>query len=450
MSPIVATPPSPLPSAPARAVPEGTSWLERFTAGRTGLDRSLFLVAVGIAALSFSNAAWQSLHALGWILLAAAAARAGAWPAPVPRRWVAPWAVFAIGSLVAAAFAPDPGRALYDGKKLLNLLAIFFFAAVLRTARDYARALGAACALLSLQAVLGLVQYARVEDHIAFRSQGTLSHHMTFSGLLLVSLAFCLPLLTFSFRRMDLLTWGYCLLALTALLATLTRSAWIGLAVAAIVVLAFKNPRGLWALPVVLALLFLAIPEFRARTRSMFDTHGDYSNVQRLSIYPTGLRMVAAHPLLGLGGRRAVRDLYTGRGPADPPPRGPRRRRSLRAARSLHSDPLRIAAGGGDPRLLAWLAGLGVFAWEALRAPPATPRARGAPAPQHPAPGARRRTAFLTRACSVRFRRLEVTVLLFLALSPALRASRPAPVPVSRRVLLVFGTPGGDQRWRRW
>jgi len=417
----------------------GPPWLARLSAGRTGIDRACYLVAIGMAALAFNNAAWQSLHALGWILLIAGALQAGARPDLPPLRWVAPWAVFAIGSLAAAAFAPDAARALYDGKKLLNLLAIFFFAAVLRSAAGYARALGAACALMSLEAILGLVQYARVQDRIAFRSQGTLSHHMTFSGLLLLSIAFCLPLLTFSKRRIDLLTWAYCLLALTALLATLTRSAWLGLAAAAIVVVAFKNPRGLWALPVLFALLFFTVPEFRDRTRSMFDTHGDYSNVQRLSMYPTGLRMVAAHPLLGLGGRRAVREqypAYEGTPPTPPPavPGGPPQEPYERPDH-LHNDPLQIAAEAGIPVLLAWIAGLSVFAWEALRA---LPRRRDV----HDAGMRLHRnillgsistvTAFLTMGMlEYNFGDSEVTVLLFLALSVplALRRRPTDPIP---------------------
>jgi len=438
MSPTGSTSPSLPPSTASQVSQEGPAWLQRFTAGRSGIERSCFLVAIGMAALAFSNAAWQSLHALGWILLIAAAARAGAWPSPPPRRWVTPWAVFAIGSLLAAGFAPDPGRALYDTKKLLNLLAIFFFAMVLRTAGDYARALGAACALMSLQAVAGLIQYARVEDHIAFRSQGSLSHHMTFSGLLLISLAFCLPLLTFSLRRIDLLTWAYCLLALAALLATLTRSAWIGLAAAAILTVAFKNPRGLWALPVLFALLFFAVPEFRARTVSILDTRGDYSNVQRLSMYPTGLRMVAAHPLLGVGGRRAVRELYPafeGTPPTPPPavPGGPPQE-PYEPPDHLHNNPLQIAAEAGIPVLLAWLAGLGVFAWEALRALPRRRDVHDAGARLHRniLLGALAAvTAFLTMGMlEYNFGDSEVTVLLFLALSAPLALRRqPAGAP---------------------
>ena len=197
--------------------------------------------------------------------------------------------------------------------------------------------------------------------------------------------------------------------------------------------LAFKNPRGLWALPVLFAVLFFAIPEFRDRTRSILDTRGDYSNVQRLSMYPTGLRMIAAHPLLGLGGRRAVRDRYLefeGIPPTPPPavPGGPPQE-PYEPPDHLHNNPLQIAAEAGIPVLLAWVAGLGVFLWEALRA---LPRRRDV----HDA-GARLRrnillgslaavTAFMTMGLlEYNFGDSEVTVLLFLALSAPLALGRP-------------------------
>lgn len=407
--------------------------LDRFTGGREGLDRASFLVAAGMAALCFSNAAWQSLHALGWILLIAMAVRGGSFTALGPRRWAIPWAAFAAWSMLAAAFAPDPGRALFDGKKLLNLLAIFLFAAVLRSASDYLRVLAATCAVMTVQAALGLWQYASVPDHIAYRSHGTLSHHMTFSGLLLVTLALALPLLTFRARAADLAWWGYVAVALAALLATLTRSAWLGLGAALVLVLAFKNPRWLLALPVVFAALFLTLPELRERTRSMWDTRGDYSNVQRLSIYPTGLSMVAAHPLLGLGGRRAVRDLYPqfeGTPPTPPPavPGGPPQE-PYEPPDHLHNVPLQIAAEAGLPALAAWLAALGVFVAQALRALPRRREVRDE------AERLRRNLVLASLATAAAFLTMgmleynfgdsEVAVLFFLALSIPFALARP-------------------------
>lgn len=348
--------------------------LVRLAAGREGIDLALFLAATGMAALSFSNPVWQSLHGLAWILLVVQWTRGGGWNVPGPRRWAIPWACYAGWVALSGLLGAFPESALRDTKKLLNLLAIFLFAAVLRTASDYLRVLAATWAVLAVQAGIGLVQFARVSDHIAYRSHGTLSHHMTYSGMLLIGVAMAMGLLTFRRRWSDLLLWGFAGLATAALLATLTRSAWIGLAVALSVVLAFKNPRWLAALPVVLAVLFLTVPELRQRTMSMWDTRGDYSNVQRLSMYPTGLRMIADDPLFGVGGRRAVRELYPEYElePPTPPPVRPGGPPSApyEPPDHLHNNVMQIAAANGIPALLAWLAALAIYLRELLRVLP--------------------------------------------------------------------------------
>ena len=343
-----------------------------FASGRTGLDRALFVIAAGMVALSFSNAAWQSLHALGWILLAATMARRGSWLVPGPARWAIPWAAFAGWSALAALLGPHPGQALLDAKKLLNLLAIFLLAAVLRTSRDYRRVAAALFAVMAVQAGVGIVQYVRAADHIAFRAHGTLSHHMTFSGMLLVTAALGLGLLTFRARAADLLTAGALLVCVVALLATLTRSAWIGLTVALAWIVASKNPKWLLALPAALGVLFLVAPELRHRAASILDTRGDYSNVQRMSMYPTGWRMVRANPWFGLGGRRQVQEdypAYEGPPPVPPPavPGGPPPE-PYEPPDHLHNNPLQIAAESGLPALLAWLAALAVYFGQVARA----------------------------------------------------------------------------------
>ena len=351
----------------------GWTWAQ-LSGGRSGSDRALFLAAAGMAALSFSNPAWQTLHALAWIILGVRMFREHRWLVPGPRRWAIPWGLFAAWVTLSVALGAEPEVALRDTKKLLNLLAIFLFAAVLRMARDYLRVVVATCAILSVQSVIGLVQYLNTADPVGYRSHGTLSHHMTYSGMLLIVISMVLGLLTFRRSRADLLLWSFAGLATAALLATLTRSAWIGLAVALTVILTFKNPRWLAALPVALALLFLVAPQLRERTISIFDTQSDDSNVQRLSMVPVALRMIADRPLLGQGGRRAVRDRYTEYegAPARPPRDDPDRpqRDPYEPPDHLHNNIMQIAAANGLPALLAWLAALAIYLRELLQTLP--------------------------------------------------------------------------------
>jgi O-antigen ligase len=341
--------------------------LDRLAGDRRGLDRALLLVAAGMVSLSFKTAPWQTLHALGWVLLLAAMVRRGRWDVPGPRRWVLPWALFAGWVLLASALGPDPEEALYDAKKLLNLLAIFFLGAVLRSATEIRRVLGAACVVSAGLSVLGIYQYLTVSDPIATRSHGV-SHYMTHSGLLMITLALVLPLLTARRSLPDRLLWGYAILATLALLATLTRSAWMGLAVALGVVLLFKNPRWLLALPVLVLLPVVAVPALRERAATMVDTRTHYSNVRRLEMYRTGLRMVAAHPVLGVGGREQVvrrYDDFDGGPGGSAVAGGPRVPQET--PDHLHDNVLQLAAAFGIPAVLAWLAGLAVWLREVLR-----------------------------------------------------------------------------------
>ena len=241
------------------------SLLQQLFGPREGLDLAQMIVVTGMVALSFKTAPWQILHALGWVLMIASMIRQGRWTVPGPRRWATPWIAFAGWVLLASALGPDPGEALHDAKKLLNLLAIFLIGAVLRTGHDSRRILAAACVTSSILAAFGLYQYAVSPDHLAYRSEGV-SHHMTHSGMLMITLSLVLPHLKFRRRLPDLLLWGYTALGSAALLATLTRSAWIGLAVALVLVVGLKNPRGLLALPVVLVTASGDMREAEARS----------------------------------------------------------------------------------------------------------------------------------------------------------------------------------------
>ena len=342
--------------------------LERLTPGREGLDRTLFLIVTAAVALTFSNPAWHSLHGLGWLLLVGDRIRSGRRIGPFPRRWVIPWAALAGWSLLSAALGPDPAGAVYDSKKSLNILALFLFAAVLRSAQEYLRVLAVLCTVLGAQAVVGLTQYALNPDPVEFRVHGSLSHHMTYAGMLLITAAMALPQVRTRGGRSSLLWGTYVALAVGALLASLTRSAWLGLVIAMVVALAIRAPRWLWALPAFLAVVFLTVPEVRHRVWSITDVQQDFSNQQRLRMYPTGLRMIAHHPLLGLGGRKQVRYRYLEFEP-DPPlvAREEMPLEPVEPPLHLHNNALQIGAASGLPALIAWLGALLVYFRDALR-----------------------------------------------------------------------------------
>lgn len=338
------------------------------------LPHTLFLIVAAIPLVTFSNPVWQSLHALAWILLAVEMVRQRRWLVRSPRRLWLPWTFFLLWSLAAALLSAAPSETLYDAKKLLNYLGLFLFLTVLRQAKDYLRILAGLAVVFSLESVWGIVQFLAATDPLAARAHGSFSHHMTFTGLLLIASLLVMPLLSLRPRGKEWLWWSLAILAPLGLVASLTRSAWLALIPGLVVILAFRRPRWLLALPVGLAVLFLAVPQVRSRALSILDTRGDYSNVQRLSIYPTGVRMVMQRPWFGLGSKNQVKAHYPefDRNPPTPPaavPGGPQLE-PYETPLHLHNNVLEIAAERGLPALLAWLAALGIYfreTWQHLR-----------------------------------------------------------------------------------
>jgi len=88
---------------------------------------------------------------------------------------------------------------------------------------------------------------------------------------------------------------------LAALLFSLTRSAWLGVAVALALFALFQRPRlALAALPLALALLLLLPTSVRSRFYSIFDPQ-DESNRDRLHMAYTGWQIFRHYPLTGVG-----------------------------------------------------------------------------------------------------------------------------------------------------
>ncbi len=246
-------------------------------------------------------------------------------------------------TLVSAAFSVDPMASFIDSRQLV-LLAIV--PAVYDIARD-SRASTVVNVIISVgaaSAVYGIVQYGLLHyDNLGQRPQGTLTHYMTYSGVLM--LAICIATSRLVFGARDRIWPALVMPALVVALAlTFTRNAWIGTCVAVGLLFVLKDFRLTALLPVVLAALFVLAPDgLINRLTSTFDAQ-DPANQDRFAMIEIGARIVADRPLTGVGPNMI--------------PRVYERYRPDYAVNDvnphLHNVPVQIAAERGLPALAAW------------------------------------------------------------------------------------------------
>jgi O-antigen ligase len=271
-----------------------------------------------------------------------------------PRRWlVAALAGYVLFLAVSVAASFDPRASLRDFSELFTLTTLLFGLALVRGERRARWLVDGLGALGALVALWGLAQYLGGYGEIDRRIRGPFSHWMTFSGFLLLCDLLLVAALLFRGRRLrEEQGWGAvawraaALVAINAaLLGSLTRSAWVGLAVAVAIAAVLRSPRTLVAFPLgAVAFILLAPVPLLQRVGSTADL-SDPSNYDRLCMAEAGLRMIAERPLTGLG-PELVKQRYPIYRPATAPRYG---------VPHLHNAFLQVAAERGLPALAAYL-----------------------------------------------------------------------------------------------
>jgi len=248
-------------------------------------------------------------------------------------------------TLVASAFSLDPAESFTDSKQLV-LFAIV--PAVYDIARG-PRASTVAEVIISVSAaiaLIGVLQYAVFHyDNLGQRPQGTLSHYMTYSGILMLVICIAAGRLVFGSR--DRIWPALVMPALVvALSLTFTRNAWIGACAAVGLLFILKDFRLTALLPVIIAGLFVLAPQgVMSRLTSTFDAQ-DPANQDRFAMIEMGALMIRDHPLTGVGPNMVPRvyDQYRPEYAVN------------QTNPHLHNVPLQIAAERGLPALAVWLA----------------------------------------------------------------------------------------------
>jgi len=307
------------------------------------IEHAGYAALVGIAAaLQFSIAAAQILLTIAvalWVILLLVRHERVEAPA-----FFLPLLVYAGLTLLSAVFSIDPRTSVIDCKQLVLLLMVPL---------TYRYATGSrgitlvtviiSCAAIS--AAFGIIQYGILHyDQLSQRPRGTLGHYMTYSGLLM--LVICVAI-----ARILFLTWGRAWAALVmpalavAVALTSTRSAAVGVCIATALLFALKDFRLFAIAPVVAAVFFAFAPQMiMQRFQSIFDAK-DPTRLDRVAMLREGGRMIAAHPIVGVGPNMVEKRYEEFRGPDAVNKTNPH----------LHNNIVQIAAERGLPALAVWL-----------------------------------------------------------------------------------------------
>ncbi len=280
-----------------------------------------------------------------------------------------PIGVFVFLSFLSCLFSTLPSKSILQVKGFGTFLLVVFTAALLEDAADVKLAVDA-WGMTALYLVLrGFAEWISGSPSLDFRIAGGLSVYMTYAGLLLVFV----PLLgargisggSRAARAFDV---SVALAGALAMALTLTRGAYLGLAVGIVAVLLAGRPRLALVAPFAIALFFVLMPlPVRDRLASATNPR-DVTLNDRVAMWKAGRAMVADHPLFGVGPGR-VKPLYPQyrvAGFVTPNPG------------HLHNNLVMIAAETGIPSALAYLAFVGAFFAGATRI--ARRRPRGDPA----------------------------------------------------------------------
>ncbi|MEW6337624.1 MAG: O-antigen ligase family protein [Acidobacteriota bacterium] len=265
---------------------------------------------------------------------------------------------FVVVSLLATLASQDPLVSFSQAPRLLVLLLVPL-AALLLDRTWWARVVAGLAVATAVLAVWGLVQYLHGADNLEQRIRGPLSHYMTYSGWLLVAVLVLIAEAALGHGRRRLWLVPPAALGTVAMLLSLTRNSWVGLAAGLLLLGLTWHRRLLIVYPLLAVAVWLAAPRTVIdRVWSTFDLR-QHANYDRLCMLVSGIQMVRDYPWTGIG-PDMVPQLY----PLYRRDDAPRWR-----VPHLHNNPMQIAAERGLPGLATYLWLIGAFAvttWRGL------------------------------------------------------------------------------------
>ncbi len=257
-----------------------------------------------------------------------------------------PLIIYAALSLVSAILSVNAEMSLKDSRDLLLFLIVpLVYTAVAK--KEAHRLVVYALFASALVSAGYSIFYYFFMAYPGDRIRGFMGHYMTQAGLLLLFSSLALGTVFLGRGKIRAL-WaaGFCLEAF-ALVLTLTRSGWIGLAAGLCIILLLWKPKMLILVPVLAGLIVMVSPQtVKMRALSIFSLRSA-SNRERVQYFKAGIKIIKDFPLFG-----------TGPDTVDMVFQNPKYGLGESAKRNvhLHNNFLQIAAERGIGTLTVWIA----------------------------------------------------------------------------------------------
>ncbi len=305
-----------------------------------------------------------------------------------------PLVLFCLLSLASSFAATNPTVAWFAVRKLVLFLIWLLAINLIVSARHLRRLLKGMFAVSLLTSLVAIVQFVieyrevRTQhpgqvyhDLTSARIEGFMGHWMNFGGQQMLVFVFLATFLLLSkdgashrengnagpesrisrFEfRVSPLWWAVFAFVTISIVLNFTRSVWLGCFLAGIYLVARWKSKVLWALPILLAVAYWGSPPLiRERIQHALHPTQEPALSIRLEMWGVAIKMIQAHPWLGVGPNNIeeVYDLYL------PPGKSPERGYH----NHLHDDFLQLGAERGLPCLASWvwlMVALGWFTWK--------------------------------------------------------------------------------------
>ncbi len=282
-----------------------------------------------------------------------------------------PILLFLATQLLSVFFSIDVGRSIHEFRSYWHILAFFLVVSCVR-ADVLKRGLLLTIASTAVSSLIGMGQYVysryivggAMAEH---RVSSTMGMYMTFSGILMIEAIVCLAFLLYGgFDRKG--KWGIgagLFLIMSALVCTLTRSAWLGM-IAGVAAIGIVKDRRLLILLVVglVAAAFLAPHDARERLAEMLRpqktlvkegvvvSQGD----ERPYLWKSGIEVIRHNPVCGVG-LQNFRKAYPQYLPYTP----------VKNFNHAHNNVIHLGAETGLVGLCGFVIMIGVYLWYIVR-----------------------------------------------------------------------------------